>query len=288
MTMNSPQDVALNSLAQQAYCAAFARHGDLDLETERYTTHLLSVTKKHLSASLSEGTALVFINKLHTDDLYLSVACGKPTDVAWERFIGLYQAFIGKVARAVSSTDEAAHAIANRINGHIFLPDGSGCSRIASYEGRSSLATWLSAIINNLAVEEQSRCNRLEQLEGSLEILGYAVPHGIDAYLRAVKYGSVVSDSLAVASETLSKQERLILALRYEDGLQGYEIARILGVHPSTITRRLQLVYAKLLVKTISTLESKHQLSQLAVKECVDDLRENPDYSILSLLSTGT
>lgn len=286
--MDSPQEVALKSLAQQAYCAAFAHHGDLDLETDRYISHLLCVTKKHLGANLSEGTAFAFINKLHTNDLYLSVACAKPADEAWERFIALYQTFIGKVARAVSSTDAAAHAIANRITGHIFLPDGSGCSRIASYEGRSSLATWLSAILNNLAVEEQSRCIRLDQLESLLEILDYAVPHGIDAALRAGKYASVVWDSLTVASKSLSEQERLILVLRYEDGLQGSEIAAILKVHPSTVTRHLQLVYDKLRGETISTLESKHQLSPLAIKECVDDIRENPDYSILSLLRSGT
>ena len=287
--MNSPQEVALNSLAQQAYCEAFARHGDLDLNAERYVTQVLFVTKKHLGASLSEGTAFAFINRLHTNDLYLSVACAKPSDLAWERFTLLYEAFIGKVARTVTSTDDAAHTIADRITGHLYLPDGSGRSRIGSYEGRSSLAAWLSAVINNAAIKEQSQRNRLEQLESWHDVVDYAVPRTIDAALRAGNYASsLVLDSLGVAGESLSEQERFILALRYEDGLQGCEIAVILGVHPSTVTRRLQHIYDKLRGKTISTLESKHQLSQIAIKECVDDIRDNPTYSILSLLRTGT
>ena len=286
--MDSPQEVALNSLAQQAYCEAFARHGDLDLKAERYANHLLLITKKHLGTSLSEGTAFAFINRLHTNDLYLSVACAKPSDLAWERFTLLYEAFIGKVARTATSTDDAAHAISDRITGHLFLPDGSGCSRIGSYEGRSSLAAWLSAVINNEAIKEQNRCNRLEQLESWHDEVDYPVRQNIDAALRENSYTSLVLDSLAVAGESLSEQERLILALRYEDGLQCYEIAGILGVHPSTVTRRLQHVYDKLRGKTISTLESKHQLGQIAIEECVDDISENPHYSILGLLRTGT
>ncbi|MEK6323898.1 MAG: sigma-70 family RNA polymerase sigma factor [Acidobacteriota bacterium] len=286
--MESPMDVRLKPLVEQAYCSALACHGDLDLEPEQYTSHVLSVARKHLGSSVSHATAFAFINTLHTNDLYLSVACAKPSDVAWERFIVLYRAFIEKAASTVASTDDAAHAIADRITGHIFLPNGSGRSRIGSYEGRSSLATWLSAVINNAAIKEQNRCNRLEQLEGSHDVVDYALPRTVDAALRARTYASLVLDSLAVAGESLSEQERFILALRYEDDLQGYEIAAILGIHPSTVTRRLQRVYDKLRAKTISNLESEHQLSQFAIEECVDDIRENPGYSVLSFLRTST
>ncbi len=280
--MDSPQEVALNSLAQQAYCEAFARHRDLDLNAERYANYLLFVTKKHLGASLSEVTALAFINRLHINDLYLSVACAKPSEAAWQRFTILYRVFIENVAVAVCSNADAAREVADSIPGHLFLPGASGRSRIASYEGRSSLAAWLSAVVNNKAIAEQRRCKNLEQLENLPEIADYAVVHRIEAASRAGTFASLIRDSLIAAGNSLSERERSMLTLRYEDGLEGSEIAEILGVHPSTVGRHLQQIYEKLQARTVSTLASKHQLQRSAVQECLDDIRENLNYSILT------
>jgi RNA polymerase sigma-70 factor len=287
--MESPLEVTIQSLADPAYRAAFACHGDLGLGPNRYAGRLLSVTTKYLGANPTQGTTVTFVNGLHTGDLYLSVACAKRTNLAWDRFALLYEAFIGKVARTASLTNEAAQTLAEGIAGHLFLPDASGCSRIGSYEGRSSLAAWLSAVINNAAMKEQSLSNRFDQLESTHDVTDPAgLRRSIDAVLRTSSYASLVLDSLAVAGESLTDQERLILVLRYEDGLQGNEIAVILGVHPATVTRRLRHVCCKLRGKTLSTLESRHQLSQIEIKECVDEIRDNPDYSILTLLKTGT
>lgn len=285
-TLRRPLEVSLNILAGQAYVAGAACHGDLGISPERYANHLLSVTEKHLGSSATESSASEFISGLHTSDLYLSVACAKPTNAAWKRFNFMYRSFIAKVTGSACSTVDSARTIAESISGDIFLPDASGRSRIGSYEGRSSLATWLSAVINHAAVKEQNRCNRLQQLEDLYDLVDCAEHRSIEGALRADRYASLVLDSFAVAGKSLNDKERRILVLRYKDGLQGYQIAAILGIHPSTVARRLHHIYDKLRGKTVSTLESKHQLSPLAIKECVDQIREDPDYSIESLLGS--
>jgi RNA polymerase sigma-70 factor len=285
--MTSPLNVSLNILAGQAYLAGVGCHGDLGLEPERYAGRLLSVAKKRLGASISLGSALALINGLHTSDLYLTVACAKPTDAAWERFDHLYQAFISRVARAVCFTPDAARAVSDSILGRLFLPDASGRSRIASYEGRCSLAAWVSAVINNNAINAHRRCKDLESLESLPDIADHAVLGKIEAVARAHRYESFVRDSFIGASESLSEHERFVLSLRYEDGLRCVEIAGILGVHPSTITRQLPQICEKLKGKTVSILASKHRLNSTAIEECLDDIRENSSYSMLASLKVA-
>ena len=285
--MTSPLEISLNVLAGRAYLAGAACHGDLGLEPERYARRLLSVAKKRLGASLSEGSALVLINGLHTSDLYLTFACAKPSDTAWERFDHLYQAFISRVAKRCMFNPDAARAVSDSILGRLFLPDASGRSRIASYEGRCSLAAWVSAVINNKALNAHRRYKDLESLESLPDIPDHAVLRKIEAVVRAHRYESSVRDSFIGASESLSDRERLVLSLRYEDGLKCIEIAGILGVHPSTITRQLPQICEKLKDETVSILASKHRLNSTAIEECLDDIRENSSYSMLASLKVA-
>lgn len=285
--MASPFETLLDALAQQAYRAAIFCHGDLGLDPEHYAGRLLFVTKKHLGDSHKQDDVFTFVAGLHTDDLYLTIACACPIDAAWERFTVLYQAFINKVAMSVCSTATASQDIAKNIPSHVFLPDASGRSRIASYEGRSSLAAWLSAVISNKAVKEQRRCNRLEQLDRALEISDRTAVERIEGSLRAGKYASLIRDALRAANKSLTERERFMVSLRYEEGLAGAEIAVILGVHASTVSRHLRDIYEKLQETTISTLASKHELQKAEIEECLDDLRENPTYSILHALVAG-
>ena len=285
--MTSPLEVSLNVLARRAYRAGAACHGDLGLEPERYVGHLLCVAKKHLGANLSQCRALALINGLHTNDLYLTVACAKPTDTAWERFNHLYQAFISRVARAVCSTPDAARAVSDGILGRLFLPGASGHSRIASYEGRCSLASWVSTVINNRAINEYRRYKDLEPFESLPDIADDAELGRIEAVVRSGRYESFVRDSFIGASKSLSDRERLVLSLRYEDGLKCVEIAGILGVHPSTITRQLPQICEKLKGETVSILASKHRLNSTAIEECLDDIRENSSYSMLASLKVA-
>lgn len=282
--MTSPLDVALNTLAGQAYGSALACHGELGLQPEPYATRLLSVTRKYLGENLSQSTAFAFINRLHTDDLYLALACARSSEAAWERLTKLYRVFIRKVADNACSTADVAREIADSIPGHIFLPDASGCSRIASYEGRSSLAAWLSAVVNDRAVKEHRRCKNFEQIDNFPDIADHDALSRIEAALRAGRYASLIRDALIAANKSLSERERFILTLRYLDGLGGAEVASVLGVHPSTVSRRLQQIYGKLETETISTLGSKHNLNPAALGECLEEIFENSNYSVLAAL----
>jgi RNA polymerase sigma-70 factor, ECF subfamily len=268
----------------RAYQAGQAAHG-LSVHQEYFASHVNWVVKRNLGSDAPSGAMADFIMALHATDLYLALACAQKADKAWDRFNSLYRKYINDLANFAAMNNSASE-LAGSVLADLFLPDHSGQSRIASYQGRSSLATWLRAIICHRAVNERERlCNNVEDLEAVHEIADEAALSKMDALLRSSRYGSVIRESLRCSCEALSERERLLLLMRYDDGLQLGQIARLFGVHQSTITRQIEAACKKLREAVVTNLLTEHKLDRAAIDECKADILENPCYSILSLIA---
>jgi len=280
--------MTLSSLAAQAYADGYASHGDIDLQPEIFANQLWVVIEKHLGSNAPPATTLSFFSTLHTTDLYLTVACSQSSDRAWARFVTVYQRYIGNVARFVSPTSDAARELASDLLADLFMPDRSGRSRIESFDGQQSLATWLRVLMShratNLRMLKWNTCERIERLSGVAD--GAAITR-MEAAIRASRYEAILEDCFELSSKSLTDRERLILLLHYDDGLRLVEIARALGIHPSGITRQLQNTHLKLQKKIISVLTLKYHLGPAAIKECLVDLLENPAHSLLVFLKAS-
>jgi RNA polymerase sigma-70 factor len=256
-------------LAAGAFQRGRLCHGDLDLQPEAHASRLLSIAQKYLGPEASWISVIEFAGGLHTDDLYLATACAQRGDAAWRRFTVVYGNCLNELSRYVGQAADARE-MANLTLIDMFLPDRSGESRIASYDGRSSLATWLRVIVSNRAINERQRmCNRIPHLPPTPEIADGGALRKMESGLREDRYGSLLNDSLQSACLELDDRERLILLWRYEQGLQLGQIARLLAVHQSTVTRQLERLLGKLRNTVIAILASKYQLSQAAIEECL-------------------
>jgi len=272
-------------LFEQAYSDGYTCHGDFGLGPEEFAAHLTAIAEKHLGQGVPQAVALSFIDSLHTCDVYLAAACAQHSAAAWSRFMSLYQKYLKAIALSVSPSSDAARELADSVLVEMFLPDRSGHSRIASYYGRGSLATWLRIIVCNRAINERKRKdNSLERIESMPEMAETSGVHNIEAALRAARYENMIDDSLRSSCKCLTDRERLLLLSRYDDELQVSQIARLLGVCPSTVTRQLERVQGKLRENVISILASKYNLQQAVIEECLIDLLENPSHSILALI----
>lgn len=284
-----------------AYSEGQARFGDLGLGLQTYANRIDSILHKHLGKSPAPDNALRFVKALHGRDLYLATACAQSSpgltlenpqepveraSVAWKTLETTYKGFIYDLVRFFYRSSFVAQDLADNILAELFLPDRSGHSRIASYDGRSSLGTWLRVVISNRSINAQrcSACGKSTDLQPDLpDIPAFA---NIELTLRAQRYREAMEDSLAIACRGLSPRERLMLLWRYQDGLQLGQIARLLGIHQSNVTRQLVRMQGKLRDDVIDTLASKHGLSRSAIEECLEDIVENPrhEVSILELV----
>jgi RNA polymerase sigma-70 factor (ECF subfamily) len=282
--MRSYSTTSVRAAIEETYEAGQAAHSGLVLQFQYFAAHVVWVTEKTLGPDVSSAAAADFIRTLHTKDLYLALACAQKAEKAWDRFHKLYRKYIHDLANFATPTSRAPD-LADSVLADLFLPDQSGQSRIASYQGRSSLATWLRAIIcPRETIERERLCNNTEDLDTIPEIPDEAALTKMDALLRSSRYGSIILDSLRCSCESLSERERLILLLRYDDGLQLGQIGRLLGVHQSTVTRQIEGACKKLREAVVSKLLTEHKLDRAAIDECKADILENPCYSILSLI----
>lgn len=283
--MSCAPAMSLSGLASEAFSIGYAVHGDIDLDPGYFEDQLRFVMKKHLGPNASPAAQLILFRTLRTADLYLAVGCAQSSERAWNRFVFAYEHYINDIACFVSPTRDSGRELAGTILGDLFIADSTGRSRIASFDGQQSLATWLRVIISRRAINHALlKWNSFEHLDKLNEPIDQASMSRIEAALRRSKYGAMLNNSLKLASDKLSEHEKLVLLLRYEQGLRVCELARVLGIHPSSVSRQLQHIYLKLQKTIISVLALKYHLGADAVRESLLDLAENPALSLMEFL----
>jgi RNA polymerase sigma-70 factor len=293
--MRSPQHVRgqrskigsqnLGSLIEEAYSQGVAAHGDLGISLEDFAGHLNSIITKHLGANPAQDAAVKFVAGLNAEDLYLTAACVHNSASAWSRFASLYDKHIDNVAHGICTTHEEARELASSLLAHLFFRDRSGRSRIASYDGRGSLRTWLATIIKHQVINQRqlksSEAVPLDSLRNTASAKGASE---IEAALLRNKYREAIADSFKAAAEQLGERERLVLVLRFEDEMAATEIAQLLGVHPSQITRTVKLAQLKFRTTVLERLSTHHGLGREAIEECLAEICGSHDLSVVSCL----
>lgn len=285
----------LETIISGAYSEGRTHFGDLGLELAIYSDRIVSIVHKHLGKSPSPELGVRFVKALHGRDLYLATACAQSSPsrtakgatepperaaAAWKVLETTYKALIYDLVRFFYRSSFVAQDLADNILADLFLPDRSGRGRIASYDGRSSLGTWLRVVICNRSINAQrcSACAKSTDLQQDLPD-GPALAN-IELTVLAERYGTAMEDALSSACRELTPRERLMLLWRYQDGLQLGQIAQLLGIHQSNVTRQLERLQAKLRDEVIAVLSSKHRLSRSAIKECLEDIVENPRHQL--------
>lgn len=269
----------------QAYQNAQSFHGKLDLDYDGYLNCLSPIISKYLGEHPQELLIIKFLSELHTNDLYLTIACAQKSDAAWQQFYALYRNHIYELAKYECSNLDAALELANNLLSDLYFSDRSSRPRIGSYEGQSSLARWLRVVISHRAINESERKgNSFESLDDLPDIPDEKIPGFLESSIQANIYRPMILDSFRGVTKRLGPREQYILLMRYEEELQVNEVARLLGVHSSSVTRQLQRIQEKMKREMIAILADRYHLSTEAINECLQDMQENPEYSILEFM----
>src|SRR5437762_4853184 len=280
-----------DALVASAYTEGQNRYGELGLDLSTFSARISAILKKHLGPSPNPSETIEFVKSLQGRDLYLATACAKCSPggtgqsddyagAAWKMFETTYKGFVCDLVRFSYRPSFASQDLADNIVTDLFLPDRSGASRIASYDGRSSLSTWLRVIVCNRSINAQRCSANSKSTEMQPDLPDGPALENIELTIRAQRYANALEDSLACACRALTPRERLILLWRYEDGMQLGDMAKLLGIHQSNVTRQLERMQGKLRDEVVAVLSTKHRLSQPAIEECLEDVVDNPHHSI--------
>jgi RNA polymerase sigma-70 factor (ECF subfamily) len=223
----------------------------------------------------------------HAEDLYLAAACAANSEAAWICFEATYHAVVERWCRRFTRTRHDAQDLTDQVWTSLFLPNRAGQPRIASYEGLCSLATWLRTIVVRRAINEwrrrESGFNRTEELPeiaDSRACEHLDVDWGIRRCVPAMQY------SLRAACERLSPRDCALLAWRFGQDMPLGEIALRLGVHSSTVSRRIDRICGRLRSEAIAAMSAELHWNRATVEECarVAARRGTSDFSLLPSL----
>lgn len=175
---------------------------------------------------------------LTLDDLYLATVCAQGDDDAWRELEATHFPFIYDFARRMlpgSASDDLASQV---------IADLWQRRKIAQYEGRSTLRTWLGAVVTRAALNVRSaRASRGENHERHASRPAVSAASG--AADAAGEDGRLLARLLVTALERVG-DDRLLLLLYYEQGLTLEQIEPVLQVSKATLSRRLKRARARI------------------------------------------
>jgi RNA polymerase sigma-70 factor (ECF subfamily) len=208
------------------------------------------------------------------EELVLARACAEGNERAWETFMARYRERLYEIGLQIAREESAARELADSLYADLYgtvSREGQRVSKLASYTGRGSLEGWLRTVMAQEHVNRYRRQKRMVSLEEESDGgAQFATPDPEPAIAVDPRLESATEEALS----SLSAEERFVLAAYYLDGRTLAEIARMLAVHESTISRKLDKL-AKLLRKKILTALGRRGMSRRQAEEALDvDVRD--------------
>src|SRR5438552_9178253 len=245
-----------------------------ELSRESFATILCEVGQKYATPASTEPEIRSFFLSLRVDELALARACAQGNNSAWEIFLTRYRQKLYLSALRIAREDSAAHELADTLYADLYgtnTRDGKRVSKLASYSGRGSLEGWLRTVLAQEYVNRYRRTKRLVSLdEESEEGIQFSAPNPDPDPPADTRLAQATDEVLAA----LSGEDRMVLSAYYLDDRTLAEIARILGVHESTISRKLDKL-AKSLRKQIVAALVKGGMSRRQAEEALEvDVRD--------------
>jgi RNA polymerase sigma factor (sigma-70 family) len=232
---------------------AQSQAGRWGVPRERFAAALERSAKKALTPwPVTPQKLQDYLGALHLEDLALATACADGSEAAWEHFFSTYRACLRTAAAAIlrcSAGSAEACDLADSIFSDLYgLGGGKGTERslFRYFHGRSSLKTWLRAVLAQRHIDSIRAGRRFEEL-GEDETIdpGTRTPQRtpiqpLDPHRE--RYLASFTRALQTALDRLNSPEKERLRLYYAEEKTLAEIGRMLGEHESNVSRHLDRV----------------------------------------------
>jgi len=206
-----------------------------DISAAELADILTAVAKKYGAAAKAD-----FYRSLKLEDLAIARGCAKGNEKAWEVFLTRYREKLFDSARQITREESSARELADSIYADLYgtaTKDGVRVSKLSSYTGRGSLEGWLRTVLAQEWINRYRKQKRMVSLDEQVE-------QGVQ-FAAVEKTGPeevkspVILAIDAILAEILA-EDRYILAAYFLDRRTLAEVAKTLGVHESTISRRVE------------------------------------------------
>jgi RNA polymerase sigma-70 factor, ECF subfamily len=241
----TPPDVQAVAAELYPQCGA----ADYGMGCDELARILAQVVQKYLEPGASTAVR-EFCLSLKIQELVLARACAAGSERAWEVFMARYREKLYDVGLHITREESAARELADSLYAELYgtsTRDGVRVSKLNFYTGRGSMEGWLRTVMAQEHVNRYRRQKRTVSLdEEAEEGAQFAEPERAETPALDPRLEAATDEAIAA----LPAEDRFVLAGYYLDGRTLAEVARMLSVHESTISRKLDKL-AKSLRKQI-------------------------------------
>jgi RNA polymerase sigma-70 factor (ECF subfamily) len=246
-----------------------SRAARYDVSEDAFEQHVAAVLGRY-AAGFSEADKLELIASLHVQELVLARACSAGNAAAWDEFLTQFKRALPSMAVQITRDDAAGHDLADELYAELYgMPnrDGRRVSKLNYYMGRGSLQGWLRTVMAQKHVDRCRKQSRNVSLEEQVEAgAHFAAKEEVPVVPEVAR----VARSIEQALRTLNSEDRFLVASYYLDRRRLAEIGRQLGMHESTISRKLDRATERLRKQVKQIL----QADGLSPGECDDWMAE--------------
>ena len=263
-----------------------------DVSAEQFAAILDEILRKHLSQNSTQNSAApsamasaeqkaAFCAALRLEELALARACAAGSERAWQDFIGRYRQKLHSMALHITRDGAHASELADSLFADLYgvnTRDGERRSKLVFYTGRGSLEGWLRTVMAqefiNRYRKQKRTVSRDEQTDEGVQFVAVAEPVRPSDRISDQRLEAATDEALA----ELSSEDRFTLASYYLDGRTLAEIARTLGLHESSVSRRLDRLATGLRKRILAGLRTQgmsHAQATEALETDVRDLQVN-------------
>jgi RNA polymerase sigma-70 factor, ECF subfamily len=234
-----------------------------------------------------------FLDSLHARDLALAAACRLGMEAAWDEFIGNYRTVLYDAARAIARDEPRGRELADSLYADLYgleVSAGQRRSLLQYFDGRSSLATWLHAVLARRFIDNYRRERRLTSIDDhpapQPDAAAPAAPWDPTDPDRP-RYLELLRTTLDAVLRALKPRDRLRLSYYYLEGLTLKQIGQLMDEHESSVSRRLNRTRKALRRQVERALRREQRLSDEQIALCYDYATQEFPFDLTQALSPG-
>jgi RNA polymerase sigma-70 factor len=198
-----------------------------------------------------------YLSNLHLRDLALAGACSQGSESAWEDFFAEYRGYLRAAAAAIlrcAPSDPSAVELADSLFSDLYglaAGNAGGSSLFRYFHGRSSLKTWLRAVLAQRHIDQIRAGKKFESLDeqppdGKPRRVVEPASVELPTDPRREQYLQKFREALTSALLSLDARDRSRLQLYYAEDRTLAEIGRVIGEHESSVSRNLERIRKEL------------------------------------------
>lgn len=264
------------SVVERLFRKAGAERWEVTLD--EFAARLADSARHSLAETAGPREVERYLEGLHLADLALATACALGRDAAWDHFIREHRPILYRAADALDPNG-GAREMADSLYAELYgieERDGSRRSLFRYFHGRSSLATWLRAVLAQRHVDAIRSGARLDPLPVDERAIAAAPIPASDP--DRASFVPLVLAALTALINALDAKSRLRLRSYYVSGLTLAEIGRITGEHEATVSRHLARTRRALRIAVERHLKDHAKLTPDQVERAFELALEDPGH----------